>query len=294
MRKVMFLSLIVSIGSIFFGCGNINTQENIIENKDSKVSVASTIYPIYAIVNEIGGEYIDSQLVLPVGSSPHTYEITPKVLKKLEKTEIVFSVGHGVDNWSNKIFEVFSDLEIYIVDKDIEFITNEEGNIDPHYWLSVEHAKQIAKNISEELSAKDSEHADIYISNLQDFIERLEKREKSWRTALDTVENKNIIVFHDAWNYFAEYFDINIVASFEPFPGKSPTPKVVAALQQTIKEYNVKIIFIEPQLSKTAIEAIANDFGIEIKILDPLGGVEGREYYIDFIEYNVLEIVGNS
>ena len=110
MKKITFVSLTVFIVGVFFGCGSVNKQENIIENEVSKVSVASTIYPIYAIVNEIGGEYIDSQLILPVGSSPHTYEITPKVLKNLEKTEIVFSIGHGVDNWTNKIFEVFENL----------------------------------------------------------------------------------------------------------------------------------------------------------------------------------------
>ena len=58
-------------------------------------------------------------------------------------------------------------------------------------------------------------------------------------------------------------------------------------LQKVIEDKNINVLFIEPQLSKQSIQTFANDLNVELKVLDPLGGVDGRRAYFDLIEYNL-------
>ena len=82
-----------------------------------------------------------------------------------------------------------------------------------------------------------------------------------------------------------------MVASFEPFPGKTPSPQYLIALQEQVKMNNINSLFIEPQLSQEAIKTLANDLEVTINILDPLGGIENRNSYIELIDFNVTSII---
>ncbi len=77
-----------------------------------------------------------------------------------------------------------------------------------------------------------------------------------------------------------------IVVTFEPFPGKEPTAKYLEELNKVVKEDNIKVIFSEPQMSNDVLKPFAKDLGLELFVLDPLGGDEGRDSYIETMEYN--------
>jgi len=103
-------------------------------------------------------------------------------------------------------------------------------------------------------------------------------------------KTKNIVVFHDAWGYFADHFGLTVVGTFEPFPGQEPTPQYLKELQVAVKDYNIKALFAEPQLSQDSIKTLAKDLGVDIKVLDPTGGVEGRMSYIEMMDFNVNNV----
>jgi len=111
------------------------------------------------------------------------------------------------------------------------------------------------------------------------------------RAHIDMLPDKKMITFHDAWAYFAEEFGLEIVGTFEPFPGKQPTPRYLAELQDVARRNKVKAVFSEPQLSDQAIASFVKDIGLELYVLDPLGGIEGRDSYIKLLTYNTDVIV---
>jgi ABC-type Zn uptake system ZnuABC Zn-binding protein ZnuA len=146
---------------------------------------------------------------------------------------------------------------------------------------------QIAKKLSE----VDITNNAYYKTNANNFINTLSGKDIEWQNKLNQLDKKDLVVFHDAWGYFSAHFGLNVLATFEPFPGKTPSPQHLINLQQKIKKYNVNALFVEPQLSQEAIKALADDLQISIKILDPLGGIDGRQNYIDLLDYNVNNIV---
>jgi zinc transport system substrate-binding protein len=158
--------------------------------------------------------------------------------------------------------------------------------LNPHYWLSVENGKAIAGNIARELIRIDPADEGSYRANLEAYLASLDTMKEDIAERLGTLPDKKIITFHNAWFYFANEFGLEIVGTFEPFPGKQPTPRYLADLQETARRNNVRAVFSEPQLSNEAIGSFVSDIGLELYVLDPLGGVEGRESYRELFHYN--------
>jgi ABC-type Zn uptake system ZnuABC Zn-binding protein ZnuA len=61
-------------------------------------------------------------------------------------------------------------------------------------------------------------------------------------------------------------------------------------LYELVKKGNLGTIYGEEQSSVDQIKPLAQDLGLEIVKLDPLGAVEEINSYIKLIEYNVLKI----
>lgn len=252
----------------------------------SKPKVAATIFPLYDILKNIAGEEIEVVLLLPPGASPHTYDPTPQEVKKLAGSQALFTIGHGLDDWSKTITKSAEVKKTISVDKNIVLLDG-----DPHYWLSLPNAALIAEQIKEELATLFPEKQSKLEKNFQAYTLKLDNLAKEINAQFENLPVKKIATFHSAWAYFSRDHAINVVATFEEFPGKEPTAEYLSEFQAEIKKSGVTAIFSEPQFSTQPLEAIAKDLGVTISVLDPLGGGKGRESYESLIRYNVNQIV---
>lgn len=296
MKKIIVLFFIVVIILILAGCVAKN------EEKNQKLKVAATIFPLVDIARNIGGDKVEVIQILPSGASPHTFEMTPQQIKDLQGTKAVFMIGQGLDDWVRQVSNSISNVELIGVDEGIDLIKSsgeeeheefsdenekhEHGEYDPHYWLSIENAKIIAGNIENKLAEIDSGNKEFYKENLNNYLERLDKLERDVMVKLANIKTRKTVTFHEAWQYFADEFGFEIIATFEPFSGKEPTAKYIEELNKIVKDNNIKVIFAEPQMSDEVLKSFVEDLGLELYVLDPIGGVEGRGSYVEMMEYN--------
>lgn len=277
------------------------------QTSPEKPKIASTIFPLYDMAKNIVGDKFDVIQILPPGASPHTYELTPKQVKQLQGVSAVFSIGHGLDSWTDTLVETVPDVKRVVVDDGVrlkKLSSSEEDEehehagaahhhegANPHYWLSIENGKIISQNIAREIIRIDPANEDYYRAGLETYLANLDNLRTSIEARINTLSDKKMVTFHDAWAYFAEEFGLEIVGTFEPFPGKQPTPRYLAELQDLARRNKVKAVFSEPQLSDQAIASFVQDIGLELYVLDPLGGIEGRDSYIKLLTYNADVIV---
>lgn len=310
MYKKIFLGVTLTLSVLLFlsGCSNVQPNTDVGQNleleNNKKLQVVASTYPLYDLLREVGGDKIDAKVILPPGASPHTFEVSASQIKSLQGTKLFFINGQSLDNWVSTIINSVSGTQTFDLSTSVKLQKLDKNNpnhtpdpdeedttgYDPHYWLNPDNAILLVQAISNKLAELDKANKDYYYSNGQNFIARLAIRDIEWKNRLGGLKEKNIVVFHDAWGYFADHFGLTIVATFEPFPGQEPTPQYLKELQKTVKDDNIKTLFVEPQLSQDSIKTLAKDLGLDIKVLDPLGGVEGRMNYIDLIEYNVNNI----
>lgn len=168
---------------------------------------------------------------------------------------------------------------------------HDHGPIDPHYWLSLTNAKKITNTIARELSILDSENASIYLQRAVEHNSQLQILREEAIYKISKLDNKNIISSHGAWEYFAYDLGLHIVGSFKSGNAQNPTPRYLAELAAKTEKYNVSTLFIAEQFSSDAIIAFTQDHNLGIANIDPLGGIAGRQSYIELMRHNVNQVV---
>ena len=142
------------------------------------------------------------------------------------------------------------------------------GEFDPHIWLDPVSVKVQAKNIAAALIEKYPENKALFEANLAKFETRLDELDGFIKNTLANVKNREFIVYHPSWGYFAKRYDLEQIAI--EVEGKEPKPAQLKELIEEAKEHRVKVIFVAPQFSKKAAQTIAKESGASVVEIDQL------------------------
>ena len=281
LKKIFIILLIfVVLVAAFSGCSAPQVSQ--------KLKVGVTIYPFFDAVKSIGGDLVDVVLIVPVGSSPHDYTVTPNDIKNLEDAKVIFENGFGLEAFLTPILNSVNTEVVNVSEGLSDVVAKHDGN--PHLWLNPQYFVLQSAVIKDTLCKLDPQNATLYEKNYESYQNAILLKAEALRKEVSQLENRNLITFHDAFPYFAEYFGLNILASVETDPNRLPTPKDILDIESLIKKYHIGVVFKEPQLSPDIYKSIVEDTGVTVVSLDPLGGGTIKMYN-DVIEYNVDTII---
>lgn len=256
---------------VLVGCGMNNTSEKT-SNDKQKFNIVTSFYPMYiATINVTKGvEGVEvKNMTKPQTGCLHDYQLTPEDLKTLENANAFVVNGAGMEAFLDKVVKQQADLKIVDASKGITLL-KEGDEENPHVWVSVSDAIQQVNQIADQLAAIDQVHAAQYKQNAAEYIKKLETLKTEMHKQIDSLPNKNIVTFHEAFPYFAKEFDLNIVSVIEREPGTEPSPKELEETIAKIKELNINALFAEPQYPAGAADTIARETGAKVYTLDPV------------------------
>ena len=251
----------------------------------AKGQVSVSILPQEYFVKQIAGDAVEVNVMVGKGADPHTYEPKPKQMIALEKSDLYFAIGiEFEDAWLPKFQKSYPNLKIVKTDAGVEKIKFEghhehadhdhhdhehhHGEFDPHIWLDPVSVKVQAKNIAAALSEKYPENKALFEANLAKFEAKLGELDGFIKSTLANVKNREFIVYHPSWGYFAKRYDLEQIAI--EVDGKEPKPAELKELIEEAKEHGVKVIFVAPQFSKKAAQTIAKESGASVVEIDQL------------------------
>ena len=158
------------------------------------------------------------------------------------------------------------------------------GEYDPHIWLDPINAKIILNEMVEHLIENDAKNTSTYKSNLEKALKDIDKLTMEVMTELN--QSTSSIVFHDAYQYFEERFNVNVLGAFTVNTDVMPGAEQLAEIREIIEHDKVSCIFSEPQFNPDIINAVAKDMDIKTGVLDPLGATldPGKGLYFDLIK----------
>ncbi len=236
------------------------------EEASEKIGVVVSIVPLADFVKNVGGEKVDVSLMVLPGKSPHTYEPTRSQLQAVSEAEMYVKAGSGVEFEITYMDDIISyNTDMLIVDclKGIELM-----GTDPHIWNSPVNAKTIVENICEGLIQVDPDNADFYTQNKNDYLKELDILDGYIHYKLDVFTNRTFIIYHPAFGYFADEYNLTQLAV--EHEGKEPTPKVILDCIDMAKEYNLQYLFVAPQFATEYCETIASEIGGQTAPMNPL------------------------
>lgn len=264
MKKKSLLCIVLMMTLLLFtGC----TKEE--ENNDMSLHIVTSFYPMYIATSNIVDGISNVDLVCLASPSVgclHDYQLTVNDMMTLEKADVFVINGGGMESFLDKAVSAYPKLSIINASDGIIEMHEENS----HIWVSISMYIEEVKNISQKLGEYDLKNAEKYQKNAEEYIQRLEKLKEDMHDQLDSVTHKDIVTFHEAFDFFAEEFGLHIEAVIEREPGTYPSAREVAEIIKLIQSKEVNAIFTEPQYAKTAATTIAKETGVSVFELDPV------------------------
>jgi len=144
-------------------------------------------------------------------------------------------------------------------------------------------AKVIIKEITNQLLQLDPKNSSIYKSNSKKALADIDKLVRGIKK--DLSKDLRFVVFHDAYQYFENRFDIQVLGALTVNTDVKPGAEQLSEIREVIEHEKVNCLFSEPQFNPSIIKSIAKDTKIKTGILDPLGAKldKGKNLYFDLL-----------
>ncbi len=303
MKKIISLLLVIPM-LLTIGCSKGSKEKTEVENTEGKIKIYTSIYPLYDFAKKVGGDKVDVTNLVPAGTEPHDWEISTNDIVNLEKANMLIYNGAGIENWTDKVINTLDNKDIVYVKTseglDIHKVAEEDshsheedrhnhGSYDPHTWLSIKNAKKEMENIKNALVKYDSENADYYEENYETYAKKFDELDKKYSDTLGSIEDKTIIVAHEAFGYLCEEYDIEQVGIEGLTPDSEPDPARMSQIIKFAKENNVKTIFFEELVSPKVAQTIANEIKAKTAVLNPLEGLTEEQINNDEDYFTIME-----
>ncbi len=285
MRVRFFTLFILLYAASLFQCSTS-------EQQSKNLLVAASIPPLADFAEKIGGSYVRVFTIVPPGTNPHTFELTPGLMKKLSRADLLVFNGVGLEFWLDKVEDNLAGKKIVYAAKGLQILADDlerhaQGN--PHVWLDPQNAIYMVKRIYGAFVDVDPAHKAYYEHNAAVLIKEIEVLDQDIMATVDSWSHKKFVCFHPAWAYFARRYGLEQAGVIEKRPGMQPSPGDIADIIKTVKNIGARVIFAEAQFPSQMAEVIAKDSGVKVIPLDPLGS-QGQKSYIELMRYNVAQM----
>lgn len=147
--------------------------------------------------------------------------------------------------------------------------------LDPHAWLDPTNAGHWLGLIAAELSAQDPENAAVYSANAEKAQADLTALDGEIAALLAPVKDKPLVVFHDAYGYFAGHYGLTIAASIAEGDAANPGAKHIAEIEALLREGPV-CLFPEANHDPKLVAQLAEATG-----LTPAGALDPEGSFIE-------------
>jgi zinc/manganese transport system substrate-binding protein len=287
------LTICVVLGIVFV------TESERCDAKD-KLNIVTTTTNLASIAKEIGGEHVDVFSIGGGDEDPHFIQAKPSYMMKAKKADLWIRVGMELEiGYERLILQGSRNPRIQIdspghldVSEGIPKLEVPTGKVDrsmgdvhpmgnPHYWLDPYNGKIIAENICRRLKQLDPGHTEDYDHNLASFEMKIDNAMTGWSAKLKPFEHSKIVTYHRSWSYFANRFNLDIVAELEPKPGIPPGPAHILKVINIMKSEKVRIILMEPFYNRDDADAVAKKTDAKVVVVP--NAVTGQKKTGDYI-----------
>lgn len=313
-RIVAFISFFILI-VVMVTIVEVFKTETTIKNPD-KIQIVATLFPQYDFAKHIVGDKAEVKLLLNSGIETHNYEPTAKdMITILDDGDVFLYTGTMLEPWTESIIKNLEETDCKIVDisqninlitiedfeekhLNSEIINEEHGHeehkheeiYDEHIWLSPTNAIIMIDNILENICNIDSENADYYKENAEEYKKQILEIDNEYKNLVQTATRQEIAVGGEfAYSYLVEEYGINFVSVYNNCgEGEDPSIAKVKSVIDYINNHKIPVVYYEELSEGTVAKMIAEETEAEPLVLYSIhNGDTQKDTYVSLMEKNL-------
>jgi zinc transport system substrate-binding protein len=275
-----------------------------------KLTVVTTLFPLYDFARNVGREKGEVSLLLPPGVEPHRFEPKPDDIVRVNKADVFIYTNKFMEPWAEDILRGIGRSDLLVVDssRGAAFLpageagerVEEHGEghhhasgMDPHIWLSIPNAQKMVDNIAAGLAARDPANRDFYQGNAEAYKFELKRLDQKFKEGLSACKTRMFLHGgHYAFGYLADRYGLSYISAYAVSADAEPTPGRLVKLINQMKRHSLRFIFTEELISPRMAKIIAEETGATILKLHGVHNVSREEMergatYLSLMEQNL-------
>ncbi|MEZ5257051.1 MAG: metal ABC transporter substrate-binding protein [Ilumatobacteraceae bacterium] len=231
--------------------------------------IATTVAPITSIASAVVGDRADVTGIVPEGTNSHTFEPRPSVAEVLSRADVVYMNGLRLEepteagrgqpgrrpNWWSWATRRSPRTSTSTTSRFRRRAANPTPTCGPtRGWPEV--TRRSSRTTCRE---RDPENADHYEENYRRFAEQIDELDQAMRSAFGTIPERKLLTYHDAYAYFAQTYDWEIIGAIQVSDFEDPSPGEVADLIEQVRDSGVPAIFGSEVFPSPVLERIGEE-----------------------------------
>ena len=274
LRRTVLLAVLVGLVTAAAACGGDDAARS-----DGRLRVVATTRILAEFSERVAGSDAEVQTIVPAGTDVHGFAPSPSAARRIAEADLLIVNGYNLEETLLDLVFANRRAETPVVvaagtgvttadDADTEALARAVG--DPHYWLDVPNSRRYVERIRDALIDLDVANADGYRARAETYLAELRALDDELRESLAVIpaERRRLVVFHDAYSFFADAYGFELTASLLPSGvNAEASASDVARIIELVRELGITTVFREPQFEAKALDAIAEETGAAVGVL---------------------------
>ena len=260
------------------------------------VSVEAAFYPLQWAAERVGGDRVEVSSLTPPGAEPHDLELTPQDVASLSEADLVVylhgfqpALDDAVTEAGDAAWDAAPAADLSLTadahgDGADADHADEEGAVDPHFWLDPTRLADVGDALAGRLAEVDPDGADTYRDNAAALRTDLEALDAEMQQGLSDCAVTTLVTGHDAFGYLAERYGLDVVGVSGLSPSTEPSPSQLAEISTLVRERGVTTVYTETLADPAVAETVAEEAGVQTAVLDPIEGLTDESAGSDYLE----------
>ena len=288
------ISLFITLGSLLI----LSSCNNSIDN--GKLTIVTTIFPIYDIVKSITDDTVNIDLMISPGQDIHSYDPSTDDIITVKKSDLFIYIGDNMETWVPDLTKNQPDMFVLELTKDeriklssLEHHEHHEHhehdhNVDMHIWTNPYYVLIMVELITNALIEVNPSYQEIYKSNALEYTQEVNKIIDDINEIVNN-KKRDTLYFGApfAFYYFTTAFGLEHKTVYDTCSIEvEPTIDKILSINKEIIEKNIPVVYTKELLNDNIARKLIEGSNAKLMILHSGHNVSSSDFEkgITFLE----------
>ena len=285
------ISLFITLGSLLI----LSSCNNSIDN--GKLTVVTTIFPIYDIVKSITDDTVNIDLMISPGQDIHSYDPSTDDIITVKKSDLFIYIGDNMETWvpdltKNEkdmfVLEIAHDERIKLSSLEHHEHHEHDHNVDMHIWTNPYYVLIMVELIANALIEVNPSYKELYKSNALEYTQEVNKIIDDINEIVDN-KKRDTLYFGApfAFYYFTTAFGLEHKTVYDTCSIEvEPTIDKILSINKEIIEKNIPVVYTKELLNDNIARKLIEGSNAKLMILHSGHNVSSSDFEkgITFLE----------